>query len=96
MKEPCILDALTILNGKKILGIAKLLLHLHTHLGRLAEWPNALDSKSGIPFLGIGGLNPSSSANKRDFKLIDFAYQSQWVWAFKALTLSTNSIDFAC
>ena len=30
--------------------------------GRLAEWPNALDSKSGIPITGIGGLNPSSSA----------------------------------
>ncbi len=32
-----ILDALSILNGKKILGIAKLLLHLHTQIGRLAE-----------------------------------------------------------
>ena len=46
----------------KILEIAELCLLLQGKLGRLAEWPNALDSKSGIPFLGIGGLNPSSSA----------------------------------
>ena len=36
---------------------------LHCNSGRLAEWPNALDSKSGIRFPRIGGLNPSSSAS---------------------------------
>ena len=33
--------------------------------GRLAEWSIALDSKSGIPFSGIGGLNPSPSATEK-------------------------------
>ena len=31
----------------------------------MAECPNALDSKSGIPITGIGGLNPSLSASIR-------------------------------
>jgi hypothetical protein len=30
--------------------------------GKVAEWSNAPDSKSGIPFYGIEGSNPSLSA----------------------------------
>ena len=33
-----------------------------THVGKMAEWSNALDSKSSIRFYRIEGSNPSLSA----------------------------------
>ena len=49
--------------------------------GKLAEWPNALDSKSGIPITGIGGLNPSLSAEfGRVFALPFFCFYGLNDW----------------
>lgn len=69
--------------------------YLCTAFGRLAEWSNALDSKSGIPLSGIGGLNPSSSASILTSQKECSAWQRQTIIAVRLTFYSDFCFLFA-